>query len=115
MGEQELQQMVRLILIELIDLLGKPSVDKKTLPSGDRVGPDDGVRVGQVLPLIIRRPSVLADGYPLVLGLFDKEGRRVKRRQALEELLVVRRESIVCLVSRASVQCEKMRESSASD
>jgi hypothetical protein len=105
--------MVRLILIELVDLLGETAVDEQTLPSGDRVSPDDRVRVGQVLPLIIRRPSVLADGYPLVLGLFDKEGRRVESRQALEELLVVRRESIVGLVSRTAVQCEKMRESSA--
>lgn len=75
MGKQELEQVVRLVLIELVDLLGETTVDEQTLPSGDRVGPDDGVRVGQVLPLIIRRPSVLADRDALVLGLFDEEGR----------------------------------------
>jgi hypothetical protein len=92
--------MVRLILIELVDLLGETAVDEQTLPSGDRVSPDDRVRVRQVLPFIIRRSSVLADRDALVLGLLDKEGRRMERRQTLEELLVVRRESVVCLVSR---------------
>lgn len=67
--------MVRLVLIELIDLLRKPSVDEQTLPSSDRIGPDDRVRVGQVLPFIVRRSSVLADRNTLVLGLLDKEGR----------------------------------------
>lgn len=107
--------MVRLILVELVDLLGKPTVDEQTLPSGDRIGPDDGVRVGQVLSLIIRRSSVFADRDLLVLSLFDEEGRRMESGETFEELLIVRRESIVCLVSRTAIVRHSIRKRSASN
>lgn len=37
------EEVVRLVLVELVDALGERSVDEEALPACDRVRPDDGV------------------------------------------------------------------------
>ena len=56
--EKEVQHIVGLVLGELVDAAGESLVDKETLPSGDRVGANDGVNGNQVETRVLRGTTV---------------------------------------------------------
>lgn len=72
---EALQQLLRLLRQELVDALGKRANSEEALPSGDWVGPDDGVGGRKLVPDILRRTSRSAVDFHLLgicLGCFQE-------------------------------------------
>lgn len=95
------QQLIRLVLVQLVDPLRERAQRKDALPPRDGVRPDDGVHGRQPLPDVLRaapRLRVQADLLRVGLGGADEAVADEGGRQALEELLVLAGEAVVDLV-----------------
>lgn len=98
-----LQQLFRLILVQLIDILRERSQRKDTLPPGHRIRPHDRMDSHQLLPNIERTSPRLSVDLVLLgvsLRCLDEAVAHERRGQAFEELLVRFRKPVVELVPR---------------
>lgn len=92
------------MLSQLVDLLGKNSVDKETFPTGDGVGPDDRMDSAQVLADVLGSTSRLSDSG---VGFADDVKEiltDVGSSEIFEEVSVCRRKTVVGLIS-GSPEC----------
>lgn len=98
-----LQQLLRLNLVQLIDILRERPQSKDTLPPRHRVRPHNRMNSHQLIPNIERTSSRLSV-YLVILRIslrrFDEAITHERRCQSFEEFLVLLREPVVELVPR---------------
>jgi hypothetical protein len=92
---KKVQDIRALLVIQLVDLLGEHAVDEQTLPTGDRVDPNDGMRSLEILVVVERASSVSTEGLAFGLGGSEEEVASVFGGEAFEELAVDRGQAVV--------------------
>lgn len=95
---KESEQTVRFMRSQFVNLLGKDSVDKETLPAGDGVGPDDRMDSAQVLADVLRSTSRLSQGGVGLAGHVNEMLTDVGGSETFEEGPVCGGKTVVRLV-----------------
>lgn len=100
------------MLSQLVDLLGKNSVDKETLPTGDGAGPDDRIDSAQVLADVLGSTSRFSDRGVGFADDVQEILTDVGGSEILEEGSVCGRKTVVGLISGSpeSVTCSHVSE-----
>lgn len=99
MLKEELEQAVRFLRSQLVDSLGKDSVDKEALPAGDGIGPDDRMDSAQMLADVLWGTSVLSKGGIGLACDVDEILTDMGGSETFKEGLICGGKAVVCLIS----------------
>lgn len=99
MLKEELEQAVRFLRSQLVDPLGKDSVDKEALPAGDGIGPDDRMDSAQMLADVLWGTSVLSKGGIGLACDVDEILTDMGGSETFKEGLICGGKAVICLIS----------------